>query len=248
MHPDFNALNKLFLEKGFFIYKNKFEKKFILKLIEDISKAENTIKYYDNFNNLRRIEKLYNKDVFLNLLNEKILKLFKEIFNKEFTIFKDKFNAKPPNGEGFFAHYDGVFKFIDENNKKKNGWYEYGDCFISALVALDDCNEKNGTIEVAKSHEGDFEKLLANTRNDGTPALNKNVEEKTNFEYMNLNIGDLLIFSNKCPHRSKKNNSAQSRRILYYTYTPLDKGSKYDLYFEDIKKSKNTQKALVDEK
>ena len=29
---------------------------------------------------------------------------------------------------------------------KKNGWYEYGNNFINILVAIDDCNEKNGTM------------------------------------------------------------------------------------------------------
>ena len=29
-------------------------------------------------------------------------------------IFKDKFNLKPPGGEGFYAHYDGIFKWLDK--------------------------------------------------------------------------------------------------------------------------------------
>ena len=52
-----------------------------------------------------------------------------------------------------------------------------------------------------------------------------------------LNIGDIVIFSNTCPHRSKKNNSEKNRRVLYYTYTFIDK-----------EKSKNISKALVEEK
>ena len=37
------------------------------------------------------------------------------LFEKKFTIFKDKYNAKPPKGEGFYAHYDGIFYFKNNN-------------------------------------------------------------------------------------------------------------------------------------
>ena len=54
-----------------------------------------------------------------------------------------------------------------------------------------------------------------------------------------LNCGDLLIFKNTYSHRSKKNNSSQNRRTLYYTYTPLKYGSNYKEYFDDKEESRN---------
>ena len=229
---------------GFFIFKNFVEKKFIDQIINEIENSKNTLKYFDNHNVLRRIEKIYDKGDNLLLLNKKISILLKEVFNKDFLIFKDKFNAKPPGGEGFFAHYDGIFHFIDSNNQKRNGWYEYGDTFINALVAIDNCNKKNGTIELAKSHEGGFQELLNNTKKDGTPALSDEIESTTDFNLINLNIGDIVVFSNKCPHRSKKNYSNKSRRIIYYTYTPEKNGFKYEEYFKDKEGSKNKSKSL----
>ena len=56
----------------------------------------------------------------------------------------------------------------------------------------------------------------------------------------------MVVFSNTCPHRSKTNYSKSSRRILYYTYSLAQNGSKYDIYFEDKHKSKNLSKALVE--
>jgi hypothetical protein len=112
---------ELFLKDGYFVCENIFDINFVQKILEDIDKAKNTVKYFDNKNNLRRIEKLFDKGEFLKDLNNKILSVLKEIFDEDFIIFKDKFNAKPPGGEGFFAHFDGVFNFIDENNKKKMG-------------------------------------------------------------------------------------------------------------------------------
>ena len=235
-----------FEKNGFVVCKKIFTESFVSNLINEIYKSSNSIKYYDNNNKLRRIEKLYDKGQYLIDANKKILELIKSIFSNNFLIFKDKFNAKPPGGEGFYAHYDGVFKFKDEKDILRNGWYEYGDYFLNALIALDTCNKDNGSIELAKAHEGNFNELLKNTKNDGTPALSEKVELKTSFKLINLDVGDIVFFSHTCPHRSKKNNTDRDRRILYYTYSLAKYGSKYNDYFSDKQKSKNTLKALTD--
>ena len=154
-------------------------------------------------------------------------------------IFKDKFNLKPPGGEGFYAHYDGIFYFTDSENRKKRGWYEYGNSFVNVLLSLDDSNEENGTIEIAKSHKNNFDELLKNTKNNGTPDLLSVVEKNNIFEKINLNAGDLVVFKNTCPHRSGINVSNSNRRILYYTYLSQEFGSQYENYFKDKKMSKN---------
>jgi hypothetical protein len=115
-------------------------------------------------------------------------------------------------------------------------------------VALDPCNEKNGTIEIADRYNGNFNELYEITQKNGTPNIINNIEKKLNFEKIILNAGDIVIFSNTCPHRSKKNNSEINRKTLYYTYTPLKDGSKYLDYFRDKSKSKNnTSKSLSGE-
>jgi hypothetical protein len=53
-----------------------------------------------------------------------------------------------------------VFRFIDSNNSKKNGWYEYGDFFLNALLAIDNGDENNGSLELAKFHKGEFLRTL----------------------------------------------------------------------------------------
>ena len=244
MKFNFIGFKKEFNDRGYFVVKNFIEKKFINQLINEINESKDTVKYFDKFDNLRRIEKLYDKGKYLIELNKKISSTLKEVFDEEFLIFKDKFNAKPPGGEGFFAHYDGVFQFINSNDEKKNGWYEYGNFFVSALVAIDECNTKNGALELAKSHKGNFDELLENTKKDGTPALSKDVEIETPFKLINLDLGDMVIFSNTCPHRSGKNESENTRRVIYYTYTPSINGSKYEQYFKDKEGSKNKSKAL----
>lgn len=233
----------IYKTEGFFIIRNCFNKSIIKKIILEIILAKNTVKYYDQNNLPRRVEKIYNKGKTLKKVNNTIKDLLKKIFTKSFVIFKDKFNSKPPGGEGFEAHYDGVFQFKSKFNKVNNGWYKYGDEFVNVLVALDYCNKKNGTIEIAKAHKNNFNYLLKKTKKNGTPNL-KNLKG-LKFIPITLNAGDLLIFKNTCPHRSKKNNSSNNRRTLYYTYTPSVYGSKYRDYFNDKNESKNkTSKSL----
>ena len=138
--------------------------------------------------------------------------------------------------------------FKDKNNNSRKGWYEYSDKFINVLVALDPCTKENGTIEISKIHNNNFDDLLLNTKNNGTPDLLDSIESKLIFETIELNIGDIIMFSNLCPHRSKKNSSNNSRRNLYYTYTPSILGSFYEKYFDDKNNSKNeTAKSLSGE-
>ena len=112
------------------------------------------------------------------------------------------------------------------------------------MLAIDKCDKNNGSIELAKTHKGNFYELYDKTKKDGTPALSKEVEARTSFDLIDLDPGDLIIFSNTCPHRSKKNNSNKNRRIIYYTYTLSENGSKYEEYFNDKKNSKGKSKAL----
>ncbi len=235
----------IFLQKGYFIQRSFLKKNLVNKILSEVNLAKGVEKYYDKKNNIRRIEKLYNKGTCLKNLNNKIEGYLNAIFKKKFTIFKDKYNAKPPKGEGFYAHYDGIFYFRNKMNKKSKGWYEYSNFFINVLIALDESNKKNGTIEIAKKHNGGFHKLLKNTYNDGTPNITREIEKKTKFNVINLKVGDIVVFSNKCPHRSDKNHTNQPRRNLYYTYTYGSNKTLYRKYFNDKKNSKNkTRKSL----
>ncbi len=238
-----NNLNKYkneYDKSGYTVIENVFTKDLISSISIEIEKSRDTKKYFDQKGFLRRIERVYDKGQSLIDANNKVLMVLRNIFEKDFTIFKDKFNAKPPGGEGFFAHYDGMFSFKNSSGESERGWYKYTDFFVNVLIALDDCNVKNGTIEIANAHEGTYEQLLLNTKQNGTPDLVESVENQSEFKPIELNLGDIVIFSNTCPHRSKKNTSNKNRRTLYYTYSLLDDGSFYEDYFKDKENSKNT--------
>ena len=84
MNTEYLDLKKKFDNDGYFIYKNFFPKEFISDLVEEINQSEGTVRYYDNQNFLRRIEKLYDKGEKLRKLNDKILVLLKGVFDKSF--------------------------------------------------------------------------------------------------------------------------------------------------------------------
>jgi ectoine hydroxylase-related dioxygenase (phytanoyl-CoA dioxygenase family) len=241
MQQSIKNLKKAYIEKGFFIIKNFFSKSNVCALKDEIKVAINIDKYFDENGIIRRIERLYDKGGKLTEINNKIIDQLNNIFGEPYVIFKDKFNAKPPGGDGFFAHYDGIFMFKDEKGVARKGWYEYADNFVNVLVALDPCNQENGTIEIAKVHNGSFENLLLNTKQNGTPEILDKIKKEINFYTIELNPGDIVIFNNQCPHKSEKNNSKQSRETLYYTYNQKKYGSFYERYFNDKKNSKNNK-------
>jgi ectoine hydroxylase-related dioxygenase (phytanoyl-CoA dioxygenase family) len=226
--------------KGYCIIKNCFDETILENSFNDIIESKKTSIYSDRLGKLRRIESIYDISDNMKQIHEKCLEILFNVFSKDFIIFKDKYNAKPPGGEGFYAHYDGVFNWIDSDGKSRNGWYEYSNTFVNVLLAIDPMNENNGALEISDEHKGSYFELLKNTKNNNTPDLKKTVEDNIKFEKILINAGDLVLFSNACPHRSSRNNSNLDRRSIYYTFNPKDEGDNYKQYFLDKEKSKNT--------
>ena len=111
------------------------------------------------------------------------------------------------------------------------------------MTALDDCTNENGTIEIANKYaSNDFDKLIHYTKKNGTPELNMEAVRENIFEKILLQKGDMVFFSNLCPHKSKTNNSKFDRRTLYYTYLNKKFGYQYENYFLDKKLSKQNIK------
>ena len=232
-------------KKGYFIVKNFIKRPNLMKILNDLNSIilKNKNIYYDKKNKIRRIERIYNKSKNFKNLNKDILNLLKFIFKEDFTIFKDKINFKPPGGEGFYPHYDGIFHFF-KNKKKMRGWYEYSNVFVNCLVALDNCNKRNGPLELAEEDKLSFSKLIKKTKRDGTQVLLDSVLKKKKFKKIILSKGDIVFFSNRCAHKSKKNLTNKMRRVLYYTYNPLKFGKKYSKYFKDKEQSNSIHKSI----
>ena len=61
MDNNFLKFKDSYYQNGYFVIKNFLDQKFVSETINEINNSNNTIKYFDNSNNLRRIEKLFNK-------------------------------------------------------------------------------------------------------------------------------------------------------------------------------------------
>lgn len=232
---DLSTYRNQYESKGYFTIDNVFDEEMCMQVIRDIpSLSEPTVARYEGANGkLRRIEHIYNKSESLQNINEKLKSMLQSVFNEEMVIFKDKYNPKPPNGEGFFAHYDGIFRWTNEKGTTYDGWYKYASEFYNLLVALDPCTTENGTLEVAPIHDEPFDELLKNTKPNGTPELTKRVADDLDFSPVVLERGDVCIFSHRCPHRSDPNRSENDRRALYYTFNRISDGDNYEQYFKD---------------
>lgn len=241
----FKHYKKEYISAGYLIIKNFFNIELINEVAKEILNIKSAIKYYDRNNVCRRLELIYDKSENLIFINNSILDLLNNIFNEKFIIFKDKVNLKPENGEGFYPHYDGIFQWENSSGDIKNGWYEYAQEFANVLVAIDASTDDNGPLEISKIHNGTFEELIKNTNRDGTPNIKQDILDNISFQKILLNKGDIVIFSNLCPHKSEKNLTNYSRTSLYYTYHPLKYGDNYKKYFDDKALSKNTNKSLT---
>ena len=236
----FKFIKEEISEKGYSELKGVFTAKTIKSIISEVNKGSEVDKYFDRNQNERRIERLYDKGYNLSRVNRKILKILELIYGFEWKIFKDKFNSKPPGGEGFYSHFDGVFIFTDKDGEERNGWYTYANQFVSVLVAIDDFTPDNGPIELSPEVKGTFQEILEFTKKDGTPNLTESYENQCIFENFFPKIGDIIIFNANCPHRSDINHSKSPRRTLYYSYNPSSQGDHYKKYFEDKHSSRNS--------
>lgn len=248
MNDSDNEYQRRFNSDGFFIIPDYFGSLEVANAPAEVKALERNPGahiYLDRNGELRRLEHFtYLSDFFVKL-NEKVEGLLSEVLGEPHTLFKDKFNYKPPGGEGFSAHYDGVFEFETGDGEVRRGWHHYAPRFVSVLVAVDPFTTENGALEIAAAHSGDFEALLENTRKDGSPHLLTEVEAAEDFFPVIMEAGGVAVFKHSCPHRSGPNSSQTARGSVYWTYNSEGEGNHYNRYFEDKAKSTNQNKALT---
>ena len=197
----------------------------IKKAVAEVKKLDGVDLYLDRSNLMRRIENFIFKNSSLVKINSQIVGVLSKLTSKDQNLFKDKVNFKPPNGEGFNAHYDGIFQFKTKDGVLKNGWYEYASEFNTVLICLDDFTIENGTLEISNSHSGNFNTLLRNTKGNGSPDLKDDLVKDLSFYPVLAKAGSLVIFKHNCPHRSSPNFTLNDRSSLYLTYNNSKDGN-----------------------
>ena len=129
----------------------------------------------------------------------------------------------------------------------------YSNDFINLVIPLEKCTKKNGSLEI--SSKANIKKLgnsfdeITKKMKPYTPEIKKKYLKYFDWETIEMNVGDILLFNWKCAHKSKKNSSNTSRMIFYATYYQLNKKNKKNIlskYYLDKKNSINpiTKKSL----
>jgi ectoine hydroxylase-related dioxygenase (phytanoyl-CoA dioxygenase family) len=139
-----------------------------------------------------------------------------ELFGEPAVLFKDKINFKLPGGDGFKAHQDA-----------QAGWDAYASLHITAMVAIDETNEANGSLEMlpGQHREGLLGEQWAPLEDDHTG--------HQPYQPVHCQPGDAVFFDSYAPHRSQPNRTDQPRRVLYITFNRASEGDHRAAYYAD---------------
>jgi len=138
-----------------------------------------------------------------------LLAILEQLYGEPALLFKDKLIYKPPGAPGYPLHQD----YID--------WAEFPKSFMTVILALDASDPGNGATQVFRGYHqrGDM-----SPRDGSFYRLPEDAVDPAQGEYLNLQPGDIAVFSGYTPHRSEPNRSSGWRRLLYLSYNAASDG------------------------
>lgn len=171
-----------------------------------LSRVENFVPYYEGFSEL--------------ITRRRMLQAVDDLFGQPSVLFKDKINFKLPGAEGFKEHQD-----------VQAGWDDYADLHITAMIAIDETNVANGSLEmIAGMHK---QGVLGEMWAPLTEMDTANVP----YTAVHCQPGDAVFFDSYAPHRSSPNKTNQARRVLYITYNKVSDGDHREQYYADKRRN-----------
>ena len=143
-----------------------------------------------------------------------------DLFGEQAVLFKDKINFKLPGGDGFKEHQD-----------VQAGWDDYAKLHITAMIAIDETNAENGSVEMIPGmhKKGLLGKMWAPLTDTDTSGAS--------YEPVHCQPGDAVFFDSYAPHRSLPNTTDKARRVLYITFNGASEGDHRAQYYADKRKS-----------
>ena len=183
--------------------------------IEEFKEEKNKYMiYYEQNKQKSRIEYFYKyHNGVKKLVNETLKPFLGEVLEKDQLLFKDKMNWKHSNGKGFKAHQDHL------------AWNDFDiSIFHSIALSGNISNKENGCLQFSN-----YNKTCLN-QGDNLGEIDDKLENKLNWEYIETNPSDLVIFNSFVAHKSDKNDSDNSRRIMYFTFNGEEDGDLYEEY------------------
>jgi hypothetical protein len=151
----------------------------------------------------------------------RILNAVGALYGERACLFKDKLIFKPPGAKGYGLHQDYI------------SWESFPKTFVTVIVAIDPADAENGATEVFPG----YHQMGCMSPKDGMyHELEADSVDLSNGVSLDLEPGDIAIFSGFTPHRSAANRSQQWRRLLYLSYNALsDGGEQRDQHYAEFK-------------
>ena len=171
-----------------------------------LCRIENFVPYHEGFSRL--------------ITARRMQQAVSELFGEEAVLFKDKINFKLPGGDGFKEHQD-----------VQAGWDEFAELHITAMIAIDETNEANGSLEmIAGMHkQGVLGSMWAPLTDEDT--------RHVDYVPVHCQPGDAVFFDSFAPHRSQPNRTDKARRVLYITYNKKSEGDSRAKYYADKRRN-----------
>ena len=116
---------------------------------------------------------------------------------------------KPPGALGYALHQDYI------------SWKSFPTSFVTVIVAIDPSDADNGATEV---FPGYHQRGCLTPRDGMYHELSAEMVDVSEGVMLNLQPGDIALFSGYTPHRSAPNRSKHFRRLLYVSYNALSDG------------------------
>jgi 2-aminoethylphosphonate dioxygenase len=151
----------------------------------------------------------------------RLLETVGALYGDPACLFKDKLIFKRPGAEGYALHQDYI------------SWESFPASFVTLILAIDASSADNGATEVFSG----YHKGGNMSPNDGQyHELPLSAVDVSKGVRLDLEAGDIAIFSGYTPHRSAANQSKQWRRQLYLSYNSLSNGGEQrDEHYAEFK-------------
>jgi len=171
-----------------------------------LCRIENFVPYHAGFHRL--------------IMAHRMAQAVAELLREPAILFKEKINFKLPGGDGFKEHQD-----------VQAGWNEYAGVHITAMLAIDNTSEENGSLElIAGMHrKGLLGRMWEPLKDEDTGYAT--------YQAVHCRPGDAVFFDSYTPHRSAPNRTAGTRRVLYATYNRASAGDLREKYYADKRRS-----------
>jgi 2-aminoethylphosphonate dioxygenase len=152
--------------------------------------------------------------------DERLLDAIGDLYREPAHLFKDKLIFKPPFAQGYGLHQDYI------------GWPSFPTSFLTAIVAIDGADGSNGATEVFRGYH---QRGVLSTPDGNYHQLPDDAVDASAGVMLDLEPGDVAIFSGYTPHRSAPNRSDRWRRLLYLSYNAhSDGGDRRDAHYAEF--------------